>query len=260
MLARVITTEFLKLRRSKITWATLAGLSMGPLGVALFMWIVREPGRAAQMGLLGTKANLAGLEATWPAYLSMLTLIVGMGGLIVLAFIVIYLFGREYEIATAKTMLALPVPRHWFVLAKFVVAAVWWAILVVLVLAESFVVATLLHLPGYSAGIVMTGVGNALLAAGISFLLAPVVAWVAVWTRNGAAAIGFALAMMALGNLFGKTGWAEYYPWSIVALLIGLVSDPANTLPPVSYVVLALTFVVGIAGTIAQLRWADNAQ
>jgi ABC-2 type transport system permease protein len=109
MFAAVLTTEFMKLRRSKVTWATLAGLSMGPLGIALFMWIVREPGRAAQLGLLGTKASLAGLEATWPAYFEMLALIVGIGGLLLLAFIVAYVFGREYDHATAKNMLALPV-------------------------------------------------------------------------------------------------------------------------------------------------------
>ncbi len=129
MFAHVLATEFMKLRRSKVTWATLAGLSMGVLGIALFMWIVREPGRAAQLGLLGAKANLAGLEATWPAYFEMTALIVGIGGMLLLAFIVAYLFGREYDDATAKNMLALPVGRHWFVIAKLVVAAAWWAVL-----------------------------------------------------------------------------------------------------------------------------------
>jgi ABC-type transport system involved in multi-copper enzyme maturation permease subunit len=124
VLGQVIVTEFVKLRRSKVTWFSLAAISMGPLATALFMWIVREPGRAAQLGLLGTKANLSGLTATWPAFFSMLTLIVGIGGTLLLSFIVAFVFGREYSVQTAKNMLALPVGRSAFVLAKFVVAAV----------------------------------------------------------------------------------------------------------------------------------------
>ena len=170
MFSQVLATEFMKLRRSKVTWATLAGLSMGVLGIALFMWIVREPGRAAQLGLLGTKANLAGLEATWPAYFETTALIVGIGGMLLLAFIVAYLFGREYDDATAKNMLALPVGRHWFVIAKLVVAAAWWAVLTVAVLAEALVVGFALGLPGFSASLAVSGIGNALLAAAISFL------------------------------------------------------------------------------------------
>ena len=153
MLRAVLATEFLKLRRCKVTWFTLAGLSMGPLGIALFMWILREPERAASLGLLGTKANLSGLEATWPAYADALTLIVGIGGMLLLSFIVAYVFGREYDDATAKNMLALPVGRHWFVVAKLVVAAAWWAVLTVAVLAEAFVVGFALGLPGFSAGL-----------------------------------------------------------------------------------------------------------
>lgn len=260
MFATVLATEFMKLRRTKTTWATFGALSLGPLGISLFMWIVREPGRAAQMGLLGTKADLAGLEATWPSFFSMITLVVGMGGTILLSFIVAYLFGREYGNATAKNMLALPVERHWFVLAKFVVAAVWWAVLVVFVLAESVVIGLALGLPGFSVTLIVIGVGNALLAAGVSFLVVPPVAWITVWSRGEVGAIAFALTVLALGNLFGKTGWAVWFPWSIVPLLIGMVADPLQSLPTGSYVVMAATFVIGLAGTMAQLRWADNAQ
>lgn len=260
MFTQVLTTEFLKLRHSKVTWATLGGLSMGPLGLALFMWIVREPGRAAQLGLIGTKANLSGLEATWPAYLSMLTLVVGVGGMLLLAFIVAYVFGREYTEVTAKNMLALPVGRHWFVIAKLVVAAVWWVVLVVVVLVESFVIGLLLGLPGFSAGLALSALRNALLAAGISYLLVPVVAWITTVGRGYMPPLGFAIAMMALGNVFGKTGWAGWFPWSIVPSMIGMVGQPVQTLPASSYVVLALTFAAGVAATIAQLRYADNAQ
>jgi ABC-type transport system involved in multi-copper enzyme maturation permease subunit len=259
MFGQVLATEFLKLRRSKVPWGTLAGLSMAPLGLALFMWILREPGRAASLGLLGTKADLSGLEATGPVYLSTLTIVFGIGGMLLLPFIVAYIFGREYVELTAKNLLALPVGRHWFVLAKLVVAAVWWFVLVTVVLAESLLIGLALGLPGFSARLAAGAAGNSLLAAAISFLLVPVVAWVTVASRGYMAPLAFAIAGMALGNVFGKTGWAEWFPWSIVPLMIGMVGTP-QSLPASSYVVLAATFVAGIAATVAQMRFADNAQ
>ena len=61
-------------------------------------------------------------------------------------------------------------------------------------------------LPGFSVELAATGIANAFLASAVSFLLAPVVAWIAVWSRGEVAAIAFSLVMLALGNLFGKTG------------------------------------------------------
>jgi len=260
MFAQALATEFLKLRRSKVTWGTLGAFSLAPLGIALMMWIVREPGRAAQLGLLGTKANLAGLEATWPVFFYMLTLVVGMGGMLLLSFIIAYVFGREYADATAKNMLALPVGRHWFALAKRGVAAAWWAVLGVTVLAESFAIGLVMSLPGFSATLAVSAVRDSLLAAGIAYLLAPVVAWIAMVGRGYMPPLGFALGMMALGQVFSKTGWAGWFPWSIVPLLIGAVGKPVTTLAPGSLVVVAFMFLAGIAATIAQLRYADNAQ
>jgi ABC-2 type transport system permease protein len=260
MFAQVLTTEFLKLRRSKVVWLSFVALSLGPIGIALLMWIVRAPGRAASLGLLGTKADLSGLVATWPSYLTVFTQVVGIGGLLLLSFIMAYLFGREYADGTAKNLLALPVGRHWFVLAKFVVAAVWWALLVLAVLVEALVLGFVIALPGFSTGLALEAVGNALLAAGIAYLLAPIVAWIVTLSRGYLAPLGFALGMLAVGNLLSKTGWAAWFPWSIVPLIIGAVGSSAEAIAPGSIVVVALTFVLGVAATIAQVRYADNAQ
>ena len=258
--SQVLVTEILKLRRSKVTWLTLAALSVMPLAIALMMWIVREPGRAAKLGLLGTKANLSGLTATWPSYFSMLTIGVGVGGMLLLSFIVAYVFGREYTEGTAKNLLALPVGRHWFALAKLVVAAVWWAVLVLAVLTEALVLGAALRLPDFSAALVMRGAGDVLLAAAIAFLLVPVVAWIATLGRGYLPPLGFALAMLALGDVFSHTGWGAWFPWSIVPLFIGAVGQRVTTIAPGSVVVVAVTFLAGTAATMAQLRWADDAQ
>ncbi len=260
MFARVLATEFLKLRRSKVTWFSLAALSIGPLTIALFMWIVREPGRAAQLGLLGAKANLSGLTATWSSYFSMLALIVGMGGMLLLAFIVAYIFGREYVEGTAKNMLALPVARHWFALAKLVTAAVWWAVLVAAVVAETFVIGLAMALPGLTASLAARSVRDIALVAAVTFLLAPIVAWIATLGRGYLPPLGFALAMLVLGDVIGKTGWGPWFPWSTVPVFIGSVGQATTTIAPGSVVVVGFTFLAGIAATVAQLRYADNTQ
>jgi ABC-2 type transport system permease protein len=154
----------------------------------------------------------------------------------------------------------LPVGRHWFALAKLVVAAAWWAVLVVAVLVEALVLGAALRLPDFSATLAVRGVRNALLAATIAYLLVPVVAWIALLGRGYLPPLGFALAMLALGDLFSHTGWAAWFPWSIVPLFIGAIGQRVTTVAPGSVVVLALTFLAGTAATIAQLRWADNAQ
>lgn len=256
MTRHVLVTELMKLRRSAAPWATLVGILLAPLGIALFMWIIRDPQRAASLGLLGTKANLVGLEATWPAYGGYLGLVVGAGGMLVLAFVVAFLFGREYADGTARNMLALPVDRAWFALGKLTVAAIWWSALTLAGLAEGFVVGWAIGLPGFSPAVATSTLTGALVAAGASYLLCPVVAWVTVATRNYLAALGFALGMLLLGDVVGHTGWAPWFPWSLVPLLTGMTETPAPV-HPASYVVLGLTFLAGTAATVLQLRFAD---
>jgi ABC-2 type transport system permease protein len=261
ILPRLLATEFLKLRRTKVTWLSLAALSLGPLAIALFMWIVREPGRARRLGLLGAKADLAGISATWPSYFSMLTLVVGMGGLLLLAFIVAFIFAREYVEGTAKNLLALPVARYWFVLAKLVVAGAWWAVLVAAVIGETFLIGFAMALPGFTEAAAAGAVRDVVVVAAVVYMLAPVVAWIATLARGYMAPLGFALVMLVLAQVFGKTGWGPWFPWSIVASFVGSVGQRVVTsIAPGSVVVVVVTFIAGIVVTTAQLRYSDNTQ
>jgi ABC-type transport system involved in multi-copper enzyme maturation permease subunit len=260
MFGDVVVTELLKLRRTRVTWGTLGAFSLGPLSIGLFMWIVREPGRAAQLGLLGAKANLTGLEATWPSCLSMLTLIVGMGGMILLAFVVAYVFGREYVDGTAKDLLVLPVGRHWIVLAKLVVAGAWWLVLVVAAVVEMFGVAFVLGLPGFTTGLAVGTIRDVALVAGAAFLLAPPVAWITVLGRGYLPPLGFAIVTLVLGDVFIHTGWAPWFPWSVVPMFVGAVGERQSAIAPGSAAVVAATCLAGIAAVIAAVRYGDNVQ
>ncbi len=260
MFPKVLAAEFLKLRHSRVPVVSLLAFSLGPLGLWLFMWIAAEPGRARNLGLIGAKAGLMGLTATWPSFLTMFAEMVGGGGLLLLAFVVAYLFGREYVEGTAKVMLATPAPRHLFVLAKFLVAAVWWACIVTGVLVEAAVIGLGLGLRGFTPALASTALSQTFVLAGVAFLLTTFEGWIAVLGRGYLAPLGFAIGTLALGDLFGHTGWAQWFPWSIMSLLAGTAGPRTSSLPPGSLLVLVLTCILGIAATAAQLRWGDNTQ
>jgi ABC-type transport system involved in multi-copper enzyme maturation permease subunit len=257
-LLRLVGIELMKLRRSRVPPLTLLAFALGPVGAGLFMWIVLEPGRAAELGLMGTKADLVGLEASWSGYLTVITQMVGIVGGLLLAVIAAYVYGREYAEGTAKNMLALPLPRWSLVVAKLVVVALWWLGLVIVIVLEAVGVAAALGLPGYSGTALAAGVGDVFVVAATVFLLTPVVAWLASLGRGYLPPLGFAMLALVLGNVLGATGWGRWFPWSIAPLFAGVAGPRVEVLAPGSVVVLLATFALGLAATIAQVRWADT--
>ena len=256
----VLRTEFSKLRRTKITWLSWLAVSMMPLMGGVFVWMVREPDRAERYGLLGQKAQMAGMTADWAGYFEILLQTVGIGGMILVAVIAAFVFGREYAENTVKNLLALPVARHWFALAKLVVVLVWFGLLVASMVIEALVVGTFLGLPGLTVDLALGAIGDIFTAALVAWLLVPVVAWVAEWGQGYLAPLGFTIFMLVVGMAIGATGWGKWFPWSIVPLFAGAAGPRTETLAPGSLAVLVVTFAVGVAATIAQLRYADNTQ
>ncbi len=260
MLGQVLAAEFLKLRRSRITWLSWLAFSVMPLAGALFVWIVKEPERAARLGLMGQKAQLTGVSADWPSYFTILDQAACAGGMVLLAIIAAWVFGREYADGTAKNMLTLPVGRHWFATAKLIVVLVWFGGLTVSLIVEGLVVGAALGLPGFSIPLALSSCGDVLLAGLVGYLLVPVVTWIATLGRGYLPPIGFTIFMLLMGNVIGATGWGKWFPWSIVPMLAGMSGPRIEVLTPVSMVVVGSTFVAGVAATIWQLRCADNTQ
>ena len=66
--------------------------------------------------------------------------------------------------------------------------------------------------------------------------------------------------MLLVGNVIGHTGWAPWFPWSIVPILVGSVGKPVDALPVGSVIVVAATFAAGVAGAMRVLQRADNTE
>ncbi|MCB2205989.1 ABC transporter permease [bacterium] len=260
MISQTLLTELLKLRRSRITWLTWLVLSLMPLVSGLFMWIVMEPDRAMQMGLLGQKAQFAGTTASWESYIGMLLQTIGIGGMILVGVMTAYVYGREYSEGTAKNMLILPVRRSALVGTKLLVVMIWFYVLLLSFLIEAFVIGLLLDLPGYSSTLVLDGLGDLITLSFACFFLASPVAWIAIAGKGYFAPLGFTILMLVLGMTIGATGWGKWFPWSIVPLFAGVAGPRSETLAPGSNLILMITAWLGIAAANLQLRWTDNTQ
>jgi ABC-2 type transport system permease protein len=260
--ANVFGAELLKLRRSKIVWLSFLFYVFFALMVAFVLWMVKNPAAAQGLGLVGQKASFAssGISADWQGLYTFFAQMNMAGGMIVLAVVVIYLFGREYAEGTAKNMLALPIRRWYFVAAKLLVAALWFALLTVFLLALSRAIGRVLGLGALPSGLFARESGNILFASLLVFALQGLVAWVTVESGGYLAPFGYTIATLLVGNLMVHTLWARWCPWSIVALLGGMAGPREEGVLLGSGLVLAATFALGLFLAIRHEALADNCQ
>jgi ABC-2 type transport system permease protein len=254
-LADMIWIESRKAVRSKMPlWTGLGSLVM-PLGIGFLIFVARNPQISQRMGLISAKANLLAYSTTdWPSYLAFSGAILPAGGFFLFVLTISWVFGREFADGTVKDMLAVPVPRASILLAKFIVVASWSVAMTVVVLIVALGMGALIGLPGGSLAVIVRG-GAVMLAAGalaiavtIPFALAASVG------RGYLLPLGLALFMALLTNLVALAGWGEYFPWAVP----GLYAQGKSPLAPISFWIVVLTGMAGMAATYLWWKYADQ--
>lgn len=252
--------EFQKVRRSKTLWITaLAGFLVSLIS-GLFMFILQDPERAQQLGLVGAKAQIFGGAADWQSLFNLTLLLVSVGGLIIFGFIFVWIFGREFNDKTVYDMLSLPTPRVTIMVAKLVTAAYWSLALVLVVFVLSLGIGGLLHLPGWSATTVFNGFRLLLITGVLTMLLSVPFALVASVTRGYLPAVGCLFLALILGQVISQLGYGLYYPWTIPMYYSGaaeaLTGKVAIPLGPLNYI---LVGVVSFLSLVVMGTWWRNA-
>jgi ABC-type transport system involved in multi-copper enzyme maturation permease subunit len=210
--------ELLKARRSMMSLMTALGISILPLAGALFVIILKDPERARQMGLISAKAQIMVGVADWPAYFGILLQGMAAAGAVLFALIASWVFGGEFSNRTAKDLLALPTSRAAIVSAKLGLLAIWDMALALLLFLIGLVVGSLLDIPGWSAQLEVATFGSLMLIAFLTFMLMPLVAFVASAGRGYLPPMGWALFSLALAQIAAVLGWGDWVPWSVPLL------------------------------------------
>jgi len=253
-----LATEFLKARRSRVPLVTVFAFTVVALVGGLFMFILKDPDRARELGLIGTKAALVGGTADWPTYLAFLAQASAIGGMIVFGLVEIWVFGREFSQHTAKDLLALPTSRVSIVAAKFGVVVVWCLVLAVQLLVLGLVIGTVLGLPGWSAPVLATGLGRIAGVAAMTVLLTTPVAFAACAGRGYLPGVGMMIAAVFCAQIIAALGYGQYFPWSVPALFSGLAGPDQPVPGPFGVLLVILVGVAGAMGTALWWRQADH--
>jgi ABC-2 type transport system permease protein len=258
LLLAALWAETLKARRSKVPLLAAAGFTLAPLMDGLFMFIMKDPQRAREMGLLSVKAQLAMSTADWPTFFGVLTQAIAVGGFIVFSIVAIWSFGREFSDRTAKELMALPASREKIVAAKMIVITTWALLTSFWVYLVSLLIGGLVDMPGWTIQLALRALGDVLLTALMVLLLITPVTFVASLGRGYLPPFGFIVLTIFFSQIIAATGWGDWFPWSVPALYSGVVGPRAEQLGMHSYVLVILTGVLGLGLTFWWWRKADQ--
>ncbi|HLO58419.1 MAG TPA: ABC transporter permease [Bacteroidales bacterium] len=251
----ILRVEILKVQKSKILFITVGFFILIPLMMALMMFVSKNPDIAAKLGLFGTKAKMFN-ENDWTGFGTVIIQSMASVGFIGYGFVTSWVFGREHSDRTFKDMLSLPVSRSLIVYAKMTVAFIWCLMLSAILFLASLLFGLMLDLPGLTNQVAVHFSKMFFMTSVLTLLLNPLIAFLSGYSNGIVAPLGFMIVTLIMANFAGLLGIGPYFPWSIPGLYSVASHDPGLQLHFSSYMILAVTFFIGMAGT---LYWWKNA-
>ena len=256
-LSDMIWIELHKAIRSKMPLATALGSLFMPAGIAFLIFVSKNPEISQKLGLISAKAELVAYSATdWTTYLALLGQMIAAGGFFIFVLVTSWVFGREFADGTLKDMLAVPVRRSSILLAKFILVAVWSAVLSMEMLIFGLVMGAVVQLQGGSSGVVLQAAALVLITAGLVIAAILPFALFASAGRGYLLPLGMAVLTLMMANFAAVVGWGEYFPWTVP----GLFAQGKTPLTPASYFIVVLTGLLGMLATHAWWMRTDQSK
>ncbi|MFH1331263.1 MAG: ABC transporter permease [Actinomycetota bacterium] len=243
-----LAVEFLKVRRSPVTWVT--GILMVVLCPALCVAFVSVVEGSGEGSLLAAKVQALVSGTGWVAYAGLLHQFAATALFVGFGVVVIWCFGREFSDRTVGSLFDLPVSRGSIATAKIVVIVGWGvAVSVVLVVLATALGAEVLGRPdGPALGEMVKLLGVAALTALVTLPLA-LPASVGRGYLPGIGVMVLLLISAQVAVLFGSGAW---YP--IAAPGLWAVSGQREAIR-VTALQLSLVPLTAIAGWAVTARW-----
>jgi len=251
-------TEVVKARKSIIFLITIIAFSFMALMLGLLVFVAKHPELFRDAGIMSAKAAIVG-NADWPSFLGMLVQTGAMIGSIGCGFVASWVFGREYADRTVKDLLALPVSRSTIVTAKFLVTAIWCALLALVLLTAGFIAGTVVGLETWSIDFVFRAVVMFSLTWLLNIILCAPLAFFACVSRGFLLPLGVLIFTMIMSQTLGvgMPAVAGYFPWAVPALY-GVAALAGKAIGIISFLTVIISGIVGIIATLGWWRYADQ--
>ncbi len=224
-----IKMEFLKLKRSKIF---LLSILMAALP-SILMFIATFAFDETQ--------SFDALFSTVNMYMSALFAI------LLFSIIISYLFGREYNEHTLKTMLTVPISRGKFLISKYVMFLIWILILTVVTSLSTLAFGFVAGLTGFTLNLFINSFAELLFANILLFLTFSPFVFISLFITNMVPAMVGGASLTLVSLLVNGQSWAPYVPWACPYLISsGEIADYGVSLM-IPYGVILVTFIIGLA-------------
>ncbi|MBP5700750.1 MAG: ABC transporter permease [Methanobrevibacter sp.] len=223
-----IKMEFLKLKRSKIF---LLSILMAALPSVLMFIATFAFDETQSFDALFSTVNM---------YMSALFAI------LLFSIIISYLFGREYNEHTLKTMLTVPISRGKFLISKYVMFLIWILILTVVTSISTLAFGFAAGLSGFTLQLFINSFAELLFANILLFLTFSPFVFISLFITNMVPAMVGGASLTLVSLLVNGQSWAPYVPWACPYLLSsGEIADYGVSLI-IPYGVILVTFLIGI--------------
>ena len=242
MLKNFIEMEFLKLKRSKMFLISILGSLMVP--VLLFFTAYKNK-------IDGNPVIFSEMLK----YTNQYTL--ALFAIIVIAVLANYLFAREYQEHTLKSIIPLPVSKTEFIVGKFVMYFIWVMVLSVITFISANVLFYLVGATGFTWTLFLKMFKQLIFGSVLLYLTMSPLVFISVWMKNSVATM-IASATIVFGNMLViNSEYAPIYPWFAPYLIsTGQLSQyNYGTLLP--YLVVFATFLIGFFITLIYMYKKD---
>lgn len=167
---------------------------------------------------------------------------------VILLFTIImsYLFGREYNEHTLKTILTAPTTRSTFIISKYTMFLVWILIITMITTLSAIVFGYLAGTTGFTINVILNSLKELIITNLLLFLTFTPLVFLSLKITNLVPAMIGGAILTFTNMIISSSKYGIYFPYSIPYLLTSGEIFEYTTNLTIPYIIIIATFIIGI--------------